>query len=384
MKGHLKERSPGHWAIVLSLRAGKSRKLKWHSFKGTKRQAQAECARLITALKEGSYVEPSKRTLADHLKSRLEQWESSKKISAKTAERYAELINNQIVPHLGAFTLQKLSVMDIENWHNNLASSGRRDGKGGLSNRTIGHAHRVLSKALKDASKFDLVMKNVATAQQPPTPEDEEVVIVDQDRIKELMAKLAGRSMYPKAITALFTGSRRGELLAMRYRYLDLDQKTWEICESLEETKKHGVRVKRPKTKAGRRRISLPDIVVRALREHRRAQLELRVNLGLGKLADDDFVFAELDGSPRGPRAFSSEWADCAASIGMPDVVFHALRHTHASQLIDAGVDIVTISKRLGHANPNITLKVYAHLFRSKDEKAADAINAALANLGEA
>ena len=108
------------------------------------------------------------------------------------------------------------------------------------------------------------------------------------------------------------------------------------------------------------------------------------MRLGLGKPADDDFVFAEIDGSPRGPRAFSSEWADCATAIGMPDVVFHALRHTHASQLIDAGVDIVTISKRLGHANPNITLKVYAHLFRSKDGKAADAINAALANLGEA
>lgn len=384
MKGHIRERSPGHFAIVLSIGAGKNRKLKWHSFRGTKRQAQAECARLITGLKEGSYVEPSKLTLADHLKARLEQWEASNKISAKTAERYAELINNQIAPRIGAITLQKLTVADIEGWHNALASSGRQDGKGGLSNRTIGHAHRVLSKALKDASKFDLVMKNVATAQQPPTPEDEEVVIVEQDRIKELLAKLTGRSMYAKAITALFTGARRGEILAMRYRYLDLDQKTWEICESLEETKKHGVRVKRPKTKAGRRHISLPDIVVTALREHRRGQLELRMKLGVGKPSDDDFVFAGLDGLPRGPRAFSREWSDCAAAIGMPDVVFHALRHTHASQLIDAGVDIVTISKRLGHANPNITLKVYAHLFRSKDGKAADAINTALANLGEA
>jgi integrase len=382
MKGHLKERSPGHWAIVLSLGAGKNRKLKWHSFKGTKRQAQAECARLITGLKGGSYVEPSKLTVAQHLKNRLEQWESSKAISAKTAERYGQLIDNQIVPYLGALTVQKLKAIDIETWHNTLSSTGRKDGKG-LSNRSIGHAHRVLSKALKEASKFDLVGKNVATAQQPPTPEEEEVVIVAQERIKELLAKLTGRTMYPKAITALFTGARRSELLAMRYRYLDLDRKTWEICESLEQTKKHGIRAKKPKTKAGRRHVTLPDIVVDALREHRRAQLELRMRIGLGKPGPDDFVFAEIDGSPRAPNAFSSEWAVCAAEIGMPDVVFHALRHTHASQLIDAGVDIVTISKRMGHANPNITLKVYAHLFRNKDGKAADAINAALANLGE-
>jgi integrase len=82
------------------------------------------------------------------------------------------------------------------------------------------------------------------------------------------------------------------------------------------------------------------------------------------------------------PRAFSSEWADVAASIEMPDVTFHALRHTHASQLIDAGGDVVTISKRLGHSSPAITLKVYAHLFRQRDDKAAATINAALANLG--
>jgi integrase len=170
----------------------------------------------------------------------------------------------------------------------------------------------------------------------------------------------------------------------MRYRYLDLDQKVWDICESLEETKKRGIRVKRPKTKAGRRTVTLPDIVVAALRDHCRAQLELRLRLGAGRPAPDDFVFPDIEGNPRGPRAFSSEWADCAESVGMPDVVFHALRHTHASQLIDAGVDIVTISKRLGHANSDITLKVYAHLFRNKDAKAADAINTALANLGEA
>jgi len=68
--------------------------------------------------------------------------------------------------------------------------------------------------------------------------------------------------------------------------------------------------------------------------------------------------------------------------LGLADVTFHALRHTHASQLIDAGADIVTISKRLGHASPNLTLAVYAHLFQRLDDKAAQAINAALASLG--
>jgi integrase len=141
--------------------------------------------------------------------------------------------------------------------------------------------------------------------------------------------------------------------------------------------------VKPPKTKAGRRDISLPDIVVEALREHRRQQLELRVALGTGRMPEDALVFpAPLQGGYQRPRAHSKEWARVAECIGMPEVTFHALRHTHASQLIGAGIDVVTISRRLGHAKPDITLRVYAHLFAKDDSAAAGAINDALAGLG--
>jgi integrase len=86
-----------------------------------------------------------------------------------------------------------------------------------------------------------------------------------------------------------------------------------------------------------------------------------------------------VDGALPSQKRYSKAWSDFADQIGMPDLAFHCLRHTHASQLIDAGVDIVTISKRLGHAKPDITLRIYAHLFRKDDGKAAAAINAALA-----
>jgi integrase len=80
--------------------------------------------------------------------------------------------------------------------------------------------------------------------------------------------------------------------------------------------------------------------------------------LGLGKLSDDDLVFPALNGGPQSPRKFSKKWTVTTHSLGMGNRTFHALRHTHASQLIDAGIDIVTISKRLGHASPNVTLAV--------------------------
>ena len=140
----------------------------------------------------------------------------------------------------------------------------------------------------------------------------------------------------------------------------------------LEQTKKHGIRFKVPKSRAGRRDLTLPDALVDALREFRREQLELRLKLGAGKLPDDALLFANPEGEPRAPSSVSRAWSD-ATGVG-----YHNLRHTHASQLIAADVDIVTISKRLGHASPAITLAVYAHMFNKTDAKAAAAINAAL------
>jgi integrase len=98
------------------------------------------------------------------------------------------------------------------------------------------------------------------------------------------------------------------------------------------------------------------------------------MQLGAGKLPEDAVVFADINGEPLSPNAVSAAWAGFADSIGLPAITFHALRHTHASQLMD----IVTISKRLGHSKPDITLRICAHLFRKDDGKAAAAINAAL------
>ena len=144
-------------------------------------------------------------------------------------------------------------------WHATLKASGRRRGKGGVSSRTVVHAHRVLCHALDDAMRHGVVARNVAKLQPPPRVQASEMAILDRDGIDTLLTKLPGHEMYAQAIAGLFTGMRLGEVLALRWRNVDLDGKVIQVREAVEETKAHGIQVKPPKTRAGRRDIGLPD-----------------------------------------------------------------------------------------------------------------------------
>ena len=377
MKGNITRRGKNSWRLKFDAGrdASGQRKIQYHTFRGGKREAQIKLAELIAAVAKSTYVEPSKTTIAEFVPARVDAWEAAGDISARTAQRYRQLVANQIVPHLGATLLQKLRPLDIEAWHTALRNGGRVLGKGGVAPRTIGHAHRVLHKALNDATRNELINRNVATVKSAPKVDDAEMLIVRD--VPALVAKLRGSRVHIQGVLALFTGMRLGEILALRWSRVDLDGNVIHVREALEQTKAHGIRFKAPKSKAGRRDITLPDLLAETLREYRKTQLELRMKLGTGRLPDDALLFADAEGNPIAPDALSGAWGGFAAGIDLP-VTFHGLRHTHASQLIDSGVDIVTISRRLGHKKPEITLRIYAHLFQKDDGKAAAAINAAL------
>jgi integrase len=383
--GHIRKRGGRRgvatWELKYDVdRADGRRQTVYRSFKGSKREAQVELARLLAQANAGGHVDPSKLTVADHVRARVAQWHAAGITSAKTHERYQELTEHQLARFpIGARPLQKLSHADIEAWHTALKTKGRKDGTGGVSARTIHHAHKLLTKALREGVKYGLVLRNVAVEERPPKIVAKPMQILSPEQVKDLAAKLAGRPICAPAVVSLFTGARRGELLALSWSAVNLDRKVMEIRAALEQTAEHGTRIKDPKTASGKRKIALPDIVVDTLREHRRQQLELRLALGLGKAPADALVFPS-PGTERlwNPDAFSAAWNDVVVELGL-GIGFHNLRHTHASQLIHAGVPITEIANRLGHASPATTLSIYAHMFEKDDSKAAAAINVALA-----
>src|SRR5262249_34949880 len=156
----------------------------YRSFKGSKREAQNELSRVLARVADGGHVNPGKLTVGEYLRSRLTHWRAMGTISPKTAERYEGLIEHQIVPFPGAQPLQKLTARDLETWHATLLTKGRKgrngrpDGESGVSARTVGHAHRILTKALHEAVRHELVLRNVCTAQRAPKIAAEEMQIL--------------------------------------------------------------------------------------------------------------------------------------------------------------------------------------------------------------
>ncbi len=352
------------------------RQTRYVTIRGTKKDAQAELTRQLAAIDSGTFMEPTKVNLENYLRLWIDTAETLT-ISGKTAERYRQLIEKQIIPHLGSKPLQKLRAVHISAWHTTLLKECAHDGIP-LAARTVGHAQRVLRKALSDAVKHELISRNPASIVAPPTIAHEEMTILTGDQVKDVITCVRDSVIFLHVVLLLATGMRRGELMGLQWRDLDLDAGKLQIERAIEKTKAHGLRVKAPKTRHGRRRITLPEGAVSVLRQYRKEQLELRVALGMGRLPDEAYVFGTPDGEARDPGYLTLAWKRLVAAGRVPKVTLQALRHSHASALIARGTDAVTVSRRLGHGSPAITMSVYAHLFDKSDEQAAAIIDALL------
>ena len=329
----------------------------------TRREAEAKAAKILSSLASGEHVDVSKETVAQFTERWLRDW-AEQNVSAKTAERYGELLRTA-GRHIGGIQIQRLGGADLQKLYASLTT---------LAPRTRLHVHRALSRMLKHAVQWGVIARNPAALIDAPRTQQTEIEVIAD--VSQVLAALRGRPLYSIVATALGIGLRRSELLALRWSDIDLDGARLRVEQALEWTQRGGLLFKAPKTRYGRRSVSLAAHTVAVLRDHRRQQLEQRLTLGLGKLAEPALVFPNWKGEPRVPGSVSKEWAAAMKPLGVT-ATFHSLRHTHASELIRGGMDVLSISRRLGHGTPSITLNVYGHLIRP-DDRAAQIVEASL------
>jgi integrase len=379
MKGHIRRRGERSWELKFDLGRDPSgkRQIRYLSFKGTKKGAEIELARLIAQNAAGEGIDPSKETIAEFAQRWDRDW-LSLNVGPKSLERYRQVLRLFIIPYLGGMRLQKLRAARLAELYAKLVRAGGHKGRP-LSAASVGYAHRVLHRMLGHAATWGVVTTNVAASVSPPPLPEGEITILTEVQIGATLRHLEGRTLRPIVSFLLGTGCRRGEVLALRWRDLDLDQGIVRIERSVEQTKA-GLRIKSPKTKHGRRNVSISPWIVAELKAHRTRQQERRLALGQGRAAPDDLLFARWDGKLRAPHWLSQKFAQVMTALQI-DCTLHGLRHTHVSQLIAAGLDVLTISRRIGHASPSITLDVYSHLFKNTDARAAEIMEVAFSRL---
>jgi integrase len=374
MKGHIRERSPGRWAIVIDVRdhqTGK-RKRRWHSFTGTKRQAQVECARLITEREGGAYIDPTRVTVAAF----LQRWlgHMATQVSPRSHENYGAVINTNIVPLVGNVVLSKLRPDAIAAMYMTALESGRRKG-GGLSARSVCMMHRVLSQAMKQAVKWQLLAQNPCDAVSPPRVERRQMIVLDADGTAAVIEAARSKALFMPILLGALCGLRRGELAALRWRNIDLEAGQISVVASLEQTNS-GVRLKPPKS--GRARtVALPSLAIEELRRHRLKQAEELLRVGT-RQSEETHVCLQPNYQPWAPRNLSSAFIKFIKASGLRRVRLHDLRHSHATHLLMANVHPKIVQERLGHANIATTMDLYTHVMPGMQDEAVSRVDATL------
>lgn len=360
MPGHLERRSKNSWTIVID--AGrdpqtKKRKRIYKAFRGTKKEAEKELARTMVKLEQGTYIKPTIITLGEYLLWWLEQHGKAKKLALKTLESYEYLIKKHLIPELGTIPLAKLQPIHIHNFiikENEIVSS-----------RTTAYALTILRQAMKHAmKKWKLISSNPAECIDIPKYKHVKYKVLSADEVQILLNNAENHPDYKLIYTALYTGMRRGELLALRWEDIDFDNKIIRVERATQRIVGKGYITKEPKTEAGKRIIDIPKSLLLLLKQMSQ---------------DNDLVFCLQDGRQLDPSNLSRRFHRLAVKCNFPDVRFHDLRHTHASLLLANGEQLHVVQQRLGHEKPSTTADIYGHVIPGQQQAAAKRFDSLLA-----
>jgi len=372
MKGHIRKRGKGSWSLWVDvgrdLETGK-RKQQTLTVHGNKKDAERELRAVLTRIEGGAYIKPTKLTVGEFLTQWLENYVLTN-TSPRTAEGYRVIIQRHLMPNLGSIPLAQLRPSHIQGYYAKALSEGRAGNNSKLSARTVRNIHKVLSEALGHGVKWQILVRNVALAIDPPRPNQSEMVTFTEEQAR-LFLEAVVKSRYRELFTvALYTGMRRSELLGLPWRDVDLYLAQLSVTQTLHRLSSGGFIFGKPKTAKSRRTIALPPTACILLRQLKERQIGKRLLLGL-KLQDDDLVFSKPDGKPLDPSTITHTFRKIIKSAGLPSLRFHDLRHTHASLMLKQQVHPKIVSERLGHSSIGITLDTYSHVMPGLQEAAA-------------
>ena len=340
----------------------------YETFHGNRTEAQKRLRQVLTELDKGIFVKPGKTILGEYLKSWLLDY-CGPNLSPRTQELYSYICEKHVLPTLGRIPLVDLRPQHLQRLYAEKVSAG-------LSNRTVQLIHVTLHKALKNAVKSGLLVRNITESVDTPKIQNREMHVMSETDLHIFLEYTRNTPYYALFYTSLFTGMRRAELLALRWSDVDLELCQLSVTRSMQyiggAAPENRISFREPKTAKSKRSIALSPSTVITLREHKAKQTELRQSLGYAPPLDNDLIFSHYDGSPLLPNSVTHAWIKLVRRCGLRGIRLHDARHTHASLLLKQGVHPKIVQERLGHGSIQITLDLYSHIAPGLQQAAAN------------
>ncbi len=393
-EGTIRKRKDGRWearALIGRTIDGKP-KFKY-IYRKTRAEVSAELSKVLAELAEDSYINETNITFVGWLKTWLETY-AKPSIKLSTYTSYETYIRGHITPYFCNIKLKDLNAKILQDFFNTKLTGGRLDNKeGGLSDKTLKNLYNMIHASLKQAYLNEMIKKNICEFVKVPKVYRKEMRVLSREEQNKLISVSRSHRLGIVVILDLFTGMRLGEILALRWNDIDFENKFISVKNTIKRLTTHNANgtkteiiLDTPKTDNSFRIIPLIDEMILELTNHKKSQNEEK-KLSGSAYNNKGFLFCNEIGEPYDQKTFKNYYNKILLECGLiqskpktirdkikkgfktkptpkgttPNVTFHTLRHTFATRAIEQGMDILVLSKILGHSDPSTTLNKYGH-----------------------
>lgn len=338
------------------------------------REAERELMLYLAQLEGDNFYEPQMLKFKDFAEKWLAEYGKAN-LAASTYRDYKTMLNQRIYPAIGHIPIAQVRPLHIIEFENSLRKHGVRfDGKpGGLSESTILYFHRVLSSIFETAVQWEMIKTNPVKRIKAPKAQRSKVKAYGVEETTALLEALTGEPLKWQAIVhlAVATGLRRGELLGLEWADVDFEKMTLDVNKASRALTGLGTFTVDPKTEGSKRLIAIPLETGQVLKDYRTEWIKQRMQVG-DLWEGSERLWVTWNGKPMHPNSVTGWFSKFIKRHNLPHITFHGLRHTSATLLISKGLDVRSVSNRLGHSRTSTTLDIYTHALQTADKHAAD------------
>jgi integrase len=367
-EGSIYQRGDGRWAGSVHIGYENGRRIRKHVLGHSRAEVKDKLTTVQRLQAEQRPIPDLRIKVGPYLRQWLDEV-ARPRVRASTLKSYREIVEGHLVPELGNIPIAKLTPAEVQAFLNRKQASD-------LSARRVQYIHAVLRRALVTAERWGLVSRNVARLVDPPRVRRREITPLTPEQARRLIETSVEDRYRALWITALGTGLRQGELLALRWEDVDLTAGRLWVRHTLANVD-GTLTLLEPKTDRSRRLVVLPAPVCVALRAHRTRQKMDRVVAG-SHWVDSGHVFATMLGKPHHAATISRAFDQALARAELPHTRFHDLRHSAATFLLSQGFGLEDVKNLLGHSTIVLTSNTYGHVLEQRQQEMARGMDAVL------